>query len=306
MRGLHVLFALFLALLAIVTSCAQPQQPVIEVTPAMSTLVSLQSAQLTVTRRFPGGGPVEQVTNQVTYTSSNRNVASVDGAGVVTAGDEPGTVVIRAYDAANDAVGTATFTVESPRIESIDIVPSPAVVLRPDTSVQMRANARMNDGTTRDVTKEVLWASSNVAVAMLDLMPPNILLPPSIGVVTAVSNGETTITATDSATRVQGRTIVFVSGDAPQLRAIVVTPNPATMAVGQTGQLTAHGIHDDGSRKNITTTVTWSSSNEAVVAITASGLATSVAAGEATITAAAPDPGAPGMSMKGSAAIVVQ
>jgi len=302
-----VLFALYvLAVLAFVTSCTQPQQPALEVTPATSTLVSLQSAQLTVTRRFPGGGPVEQVTNQVTYTSSDRNVATVDSAGLVTAGDDAGTVVIRAYDAANDAVGTATFTVTSPRIESIDIVPSPAVVLRPGTSLQLTANARMNDGTTRDVTTQVLWGSSNVAVATLDVMPPDILVPPNVGVVTAVSNGETTITATDSATRVQGRTIVFVSGDAPQLRAIVVSPNPATMAVGQTAQLTARGVHDDGSTKDITTTVTWSSSNEAVLTVAAGGLATSVAAGKATITAAAPDPAAPGTSMKGSAAIEVQ
>jgi uncharacterized protein YjdB len=297
MRRFHVLFALLLAVLFVVTSCAEPQQPALEVTPATSTLVSLESTQLTVTRRFAGGGPVEQVTQQVTYSTSNRNVATVSNEGLVTAGDDPGTVVIRVYDPANDAVGTATFTVSAPRIESIDIVPSPAVVLRPGTSLKLTANARMNDGTTRDVTNQVLWASSNVAAATVALTPPD------NGLVNAISIGETTITATDSATLVQGRTIVFVSGEAPQLRAITVTPNPATIPVGQTAQLSALGVYDDGSTKDVTSTLTWSSSSDAIVTVSSSGLATGVAAGQATVTAAGAGSAA---SVKGSAAVVVQ
>ena len=301
MRRLHLLFAVLFAMFAVlstVASCAQAQQPVLEVTPATSTLVSGQSAQLVVDRRFPGGGPIEHVTKQVTYTSSNRNVATVSSEGLVTAGEEPGSAIVRVYDAANDAIGTATFTVAAPRIESIDIIPSPAVVMRPGTSLKLTANARLNNGTTRDVTSQVLWASSNVAAATVGLTPAD------IGLVSAISVGETTITATDSATLIQGRTIVFVNGDAAQLRAIVVTPNPATIPVGQTAQLSALGVYDDGSTKDVTSTVTWASSNEASVTVAASGVATGVAAGDATITAQQSLP--PGGSVKGSAAVEVQ
>jgi len=203
MRGLHVVFAFVFVVLSIVTSCAQPQQPELEVTPATHTLVTRESEQLTVTRRFPGGWPVEQVTNLVTYTTSNRNVATVTNEGLVTAGEEPGIAVIRVFDAANDAVTSATFTVAAPR---------------------------------------------------------NL-----------------------------------------QLRAIVVTPNPATIVLGRTAQLNALGVYDDGSSQDITSTATWSSSNDAVVRIDASGLATGVAAGQATITAA----GA-GTTVKSSSAIQVQ
>ena len=143
----------------------------------------------------------------------------------------------------------------------------------------------------------MLWASSNVAAATVGLTPAD------IGLVSAISLGETTITATDSATLIQGRTIVFVSGDAAQLRAIVVTPNPATIPVGQTAQLSALGVYDDGSTKDVTSTVTWSSSNEASVTVAASGVATGVAAGDATITAQQSLP--PGGSVKGSAAVEV-
>ena len=102
----------------------------------------------------------------------------------------------------------------------------------------MTANARLDDGTTKDVTSQVLWASANTAAATVGITPGD------IGLVTAIAAGETTITATDSATLVQGRTIVFVSGEATgenakRLSAIVVTPNPATIALGQTAQLAA-------------------------------------------------------------------
>lgn len=190
---------------------------------------------------------------------------------------------------------------ELPRIESIDIVPSPAVVLRPGGSVKLTANARLNDGTTKDVTSQVLWASANTAAATVGVTPGD------IGLVTAIAGGETTITATDSATLVQGRTIVFVTGDAAdkdvqRLSAIVVTPNPATIALGQTAQLAALGVYADGSTKDLTKNdVAWSSSNEAVLTVGADGLATSVAVGEATVTAAGP-----GGAVKGSASVKVR
>ncbi|MBX3221868.1 MAG: Ig-like domain-containing protein [Labilithrix sp.] len=281
----------------VLASCAEPQKPAIDVTPGTITLVSGQTVQLAVTRRF-AGGPVEHVSERVTYSSSNRNVATVSSTGVVTAGGEPGSVVLRVTDLANDATGTATLTVALPRIEAIDIVPSPAVVLRPGASVRFTANARMNDGATRDVTSQVLWASSNVAAATVSLTPTD------IGLVTAIASGETTITATDSATLVQGRTIVFVSGEAAQLTALVVTPNPITVTLGEKVQFTARGVFGDGSTKDVTNDVTWTSSDDALLTIDASGLATTVAAGDVTVTAAGTN--ASGAPVRGSAAVTVQ
>jgi len=56
------------------------------------------------------------------------------------------------------------------------------------------------------------------------------------------------------------------------------------MSVGATQQFTATGTYQDGSTQDITTQVTWSSSNTVVV-ITTSGLSTGQSAGGATITA---------------------
>ena len=70
-----------------------------------------------------------------------------------------------------------------------------------------------------------------------------------------------------------------------QLNSIAVTPVNPTTAAGGSQQFTATGTYSDGSTANITTQVTWSSSNTSVATINASGLATAVAAGTSTITA---------------------
>jgi Bacterial Ig-like domain (group 2)/Divergent InlB B-repeat domain len=70
------------------------------------------------------------------------------------------------------------------------------------------------------------------------------------------------------------------------LQSIQVTPNNPAIPAGITLQLTAVGSYVDGSQRNITSAVNWSSSNSAIATINASGLVTGVSAGIATITAA--------------------
>lgn len=71
----------------------------------------------------------------------------------------------------------------------------------------------------------------------------------------------------------------------PSLISIAVTPTTATINIGQTQQFTATGSFANGSTSDITTSVTWVSSNTAVATITTSGLATAVGAGSTSITA---------------------
>lgn len=71
----------------------------------------------------------------------------------------------------------------------------------------------------------------------------------------------------------------------PALQSIAVTPETASIAVGSPQQFTATGTYCDGGTADLTTKVVWTSDNTTVATIDASGLATGVAAGEATITA---------------------
>src|SRR5262249_32916549 len=71
----------------------------------------------------------------------------------------------------------------------------------------------------------------------------------------------------------------------PPLSSIAVTPSNPTVTVGGTQQFTATGTYSDGSTQNLTSQVTWASSNTAAATINSSGLATAVAVGTTTISA---------------------
>jgi len=82
-----------------------------------------------------------------------------------------------------------------------------------------------------------------------------------------------------------GAATLTVSSSAA-LQSIAVSPASPSIAAGGTQQFTATGTYSDNSTKNITTSVTWKSSNAVFATIGATtGLATGVAAGTTQITA---------------------
>src|SRR5215475_3447867 len=71
----------------------------------------------------------------------------------------------------------------------------------------------------------------------------------------------------------------------PTLSSIAVTPQTPSVAINKTLQMTATGTYDDGSTKNITGSVTWSSSKTSIATVSDSGVVAGIAAGTASITA---------------------
>ena len=70
------------------------------------------------------------------------------------------------------------------------------------------------------------------------------------------------------------------------IESVLISPESATVAVGETQQFTAKGIQSDGSIVDISGHVSWSSSDSNVMSInSSSGLGEGVSAGGATITA---------------------
>jgi len=84
----------------------------------------------------------------------------------------------------------------------------------------------------------------------------------------------------------------------PTLQSIDVSPTNPSAAAGATEQFSATGMYSDGSHKDLTSQVTWSSSSTAVATISSAGLATAVAAGTTMISAAM-------QSMSGSTKLTV-
>ncbi|MHB8157075.1 MAG: stalk domain-containing protein [Desulfocucumaceae bacterium] len=79
---------------------------------------------------------------------------------------------------------------------------------------------------------------------------------------------------------------------------IKVSPATATVIVGNTQQYTAAGFQKDGTTADISATAVWSSNNTGVATVSASGLVTGEAAGNAVVTAAL-------QGAKGTAAVAV-
>ena len=71
----------------------------------------------------------------------------------------------------------------------------------------------------------------------------------------------------------------------PTLTSITVTPSTPSVAVNSTKQMTATGTYDDGSTKNITASVSWSSDDTSVATVSDTGLVTGLEPGSVRVTA---------------------
>ena len=84
----------------------------------------------------------------------------------------------------------------------------------------------------------------------------------------------------------------------PSLASIAITPGKPTIGQGKTTQLTATGTYSDATTRDLTTQVVWTSLTPTEVTVNATGLATGVNFGTATITASL-------SGISGSAAVTV-
>ena len=82
-----------------------------------------------------------------------------------------------------------------------------------------------------------------------------------------------------------GNALSITAATGSQLVSIALSPYSATLSAGQTSQLTATGTYSDGTKQNLTTTVSWSSYYPTVATVNSSGLVTAMSSGYAWITA---------------------
>ncbi len=81
--------------------------------------------------------------------------------------------------------------------------------------------------------------------------------------------------------------VLAACNSAPTLKYITISPTSATTSVGNTQQFTAQAYFSNGTITNGTALVAWGSTNQTVATISLGGLATPLAPGTTTITAAA-------------------
>jgi uncharacterized protein YjdB len=235
----------------------------VAVSPPAANVTVGQSVQLTATPKDASGNALTGRT--VTWATSNAAVATVSGNGLVT-GAAPGTATITASSEGQN--GTAAVTVTVVPVASVSVSPAAATVLVGQT-VQLTATPKDANGSPL-TGRVVSWASSAPGVAAVS----------ATGVVTSVSAGSATITATSEG---KSGTAAITASIVP-VASVTVSPASTSLFVGQTAQL---AVTTKDSAGNVLTgrTITWSSSSTTIATVSATGLVTAKAAGSATITA---------------------
>jgi uncharacterized protein YjdB len=201
-------------------------------------------------------------TNQnVSWSSSNSNVATVDSSGVVT-GVSSGTATITATTADGGYTATSVVTVTVP-VTGVTVNP-PTMSLVPGATSKITATLSPSNATNQNVS----WSSSNSSVATVD----------SNGLVTGVSGGTATITAT---TADGGYTATCLVKVTVPVTGITVNPTNLSLVPGATSRVVAVVSPSNATNQN----VSWSSSNSNVAMVDSNGIVTARNLGTATIIA---------------------
>ncbi len=251
-----------------------PHVATVDVTPGIDTLVAAgQSQQLSAVAHDSTGAVVSGVS--ITWASSGTGVATVDSSGQVTAiANGSATITATASGVAGHAA--VVVAIPAPVHHAAQVSVSPAI----DTLIAVGQRAQFT-AVVRDTTgavasgATVVWTSSDTAVATVN----------SSGQVTAVANGSATIAAASLGVTGHAAVVVAIPPATQHVASVVVSPVVDTLVTaGQHAQFAAVARDSTGAVMN-GVSVTWTSSDSGVARVNASGQATAVANGSATITA---------------------
>jgi hypothetical protein len=140
-------------------------------------------------------------------------------------------------------------------------------------TLPLRVVASYANGVQVDLADHVRWRSTAPTIASID----------QNGVATGLTLGATTIEALDTRTRDEHTVTLVVTPAA--VAAVAVTPPQPRLARGTTRPLTATATMTDGTIRDVTTEVQWSSSDPNVATIDEGGVVAAAEAGTTSIRA---------------------
>ena len=250
-----------------VTVQTEPEQVIVEPTTYTIDLSAMSRTVQITAKILP---ETANVYTDITWTSSDTNVATVNETGLVT-GVANGTATVTAT-AGNGVSASSTITVQTSPM-GLNLNASSAVLDR-STIHDLQLEVVSYSPATANVGTNVTWTSSDPSVATVD----------ETGYVFGIKNGTTLITATTENGKTATCNIVVIT----TITNISVEPTKIVLQPGESSTIIAHIKPDDGT---CTEDVIWTSSNENVVKITSSGdnqttgTVSTIGSGEVTVTA---------------------
>lgn len=251
----------------------------IAVSPANPSVAAGLTQQLTAQGTYTDGS-TQDLSQQVTWSSQDPAIATVDAASGMATGVATGaTTLVATSNSTQTIQGTVQLQVTAAQLTGITVSPSAGTAVA-GTTLQFTAQGTYTDGTTPDITGQVMWSTSDSTLASVSNSAG------SNGIASALkAGGPVTVTATLGSVSNTAQLTVTQ----PALVSIAVTPAGATIPQGKTQQYTATGTFGDGSTQDITNSVNWSSNQTSVATISnadgSRGLASTTILGPGGITA---------------------
>ena len=250
-----------------------PVLQAIAVTPSNTSLLTLSTKAFTATGSYTDG--TRDITNDVTWSSSNTAYATISGAGEVQTLTQGTTAINAALDGIS---GTSNLKVTGGNLTGITFS-SASVALVKGTAGRLTATGTFNNGTTRDLSGSgfLVWTVADTAAATVTTPVGNLVWLNA----TAVTSTPTAVTAKyDAFTAATNLTVTDQT-----LSTITISPTTDNVIVGTSSRFTATGIFSAGASQDVTTLCTWTSNDPAKAtvgdsSITAKGRVTGI---EATI-----------------------
>jgi len=279
-----------------IMGCGSPQVDSLQVTPAAIDMNVGTQAQLTATGIYThGSGPAttENLTDQVTWSSASNDVATVSSTGMVTAtgggmiqitASIPGYTGVLSASSTITVASTGTTSPNGNDITKLTITPGSQTVEAPGDTATYTVVGTTAAGAQVNLNGTVVWSTSSTQIATVNA---------STGVVTAVGPGSATIEATytnaDSTVATGTATFTVTGTGSTDTDIVSITIIPGAQSVptpGDTATFVAVGTNGSGSVLSMQNLVTWSSSSTQIATVgAATGIATAVGQGTATITA---------------------
>jgi trimeric autotransporter adhesin len=248
----------------------------LSVTPAPEVSLPIGLTQPFIVTGTYSDTTTQDLTTQATWTSSETNIATIGTNTGVALGVAVGDSTITA--AFGGQTATSTLRVTAATLQSLTVTPQNRTIGR-QTTQPFVVTGTYSDNTSQNLTALATWTSSDISIATVSD------LTGSKGLATGISAGVARITAAYGG--ISGFSDLTVTG--ATLSSITVSPAAPTIANGLVVQFQATATYSDATTQNLTTLVTWTSSDTGIAIISnapgSQGLATSVAPGSTIVTA---------------------
>lgn len=243
----------------------------VAVTSAVSATFNVEISQATIGRSFTLANALGPVDGTTSYDADTRTATFTPASNLAHDTEYTATLADTLRSAANGRLAAPyswSFTTDAQPEAVTGVVVTPATeTIDLGATLTLTATVTALGGADASVT----WASSNEAIAQVS----------GAGVVTAVSEGQATITATSVFNPEASGSAVITVVDARAINSVTVSPATFELVPTGTQQLSV-SVNQTGGAP---TGVTWSSSDEAIATVNGSGLVTAVAPGTTTIRA---------------------